>query len=103
MCSSDLVQAYDSVAALDEASTRGALAERPDLLLSDHRLPDGDSSDVARRVHAVQPGVPVLVITGDTAPGDLARLEALGWPVLHKPFDSDALFEAMIAALRPPR
>jgi CheY-like chemotaxis protein len=97
------VQAFAEVQALSAALARGAVPEPPHLLLSDQRLPDGDSRDVARLLAQWHPQVPVLVVTGDTAPADLARLDALGWPVLHKPFDSEALFAAVLRALRRPQ
>ncbi len=93
------VQAYGSVRDLQLALGRGATPRPPDLLISDQRLPDGDSRDVVDAVTARHPEVPVLVITGDTAPADLARLSALGWPVLHKPFGADELFAAVRDAL----
>lgn len=95
-----LVQAYRDIATLQAALARGALDEPPALLLTDQRLPDGDSRAVLACLQARHPGVPVLVITGDTAPADLAVLDALGWPVLHKPFGTDALFAAVVEALR---
>lgn len=94
------VQAYAGVQPLRQALERGAMPQRPDLLVSDQRLPDGDSAMVAVSLATVHARVPVLVITGDTAPADLARLVAQGWPVLHKPFDGDALFAALLAAMR---
>ena len=39
--------------------------------------------------------VPVLVITGDTSPGDLSLLSASGLQVLHKPFRAEALLAAI--------
>ncbi|MBQ0944093.1 hybrid sensor histidine kinase/response regulator [Ideonella sp. 4Y16] len=95
-----LVQAYRDLGALRAALGRGALNEAPALLLTDQRLPDGDSRAVVDCLATRHADVPVLVITGDTAPADLAVLEALGWPVLHKPFGTDALFSAVVAALR---
>jgi signal transduction histidine kinase/ActR/RegA family two-component response regulator len=71
-----------------------------DLLLSDQRLPDGTAQDVAACLHVRQPGVPVLIITGDTAPADLARLARTGFQVLHKPFSAAALLAAL-PALHP--
>jgi len=41
--------------------------------------------------------LPVLVVTGDTAPGDIALLHASGLPVLHKPFTSEGLLAAIHA------
>jgi len=39
--------------------------------------------------------VPVLVITGDTSPGDLSLLSASGLQVLHKPFRAETLLVAI--------
>lgn len=83
------------------AGVRDALAEAkrvlPDLLMTDQRLPDGSGVDVVQMLHAVVPRLPVLVVTGDTAPGDIARLRASGLPVLHKPFTSDELLAGVQA------
>jgi CheY-like chemotaxis protein len=94
------VQAYADLDALRKAIARGAVPEPPALLLTDQRLPDGDSRAVVACLAVQHADVPVLVITGDTAPADLAALDTLGWPVLHKPFGTDALFAAVVAALR---
>jgi DNA-binding NtrC family response regulator len=94
------VQAWATVAELTQALQQGQVASRPGLLISDQRLPDGDSTDVVAVLAKHHAGVPVLVITGDTAPADLARLNALAWPVLHKPFGTEALFEAVLNATR---
>jgi signal transduction histidine kinase len=66
-----------------------------DLLISDQRLPDGSAADVLALLHARQPKVPALVITGDTSPEDLARLEASGLDILHKPFSAAALWASL--------
>ena len=94
------VQAYTSVAALSQALRRQAIPEPPHLLLSDQGLPDGDARDVQTALARHHPGVPTLIVTGDTAPADLARLEALHLPVLHKPFGADALFDAVLRTMR---
>jgi signal transduction histidine kinase/ActR/RegA family two-component response regulator len=77
------------------AAVRRALADvagtLPDLLVTDQRLPDGTGVDVVELLHAAAPTLQVLVVTGDTAPGDIARLRATGLTVLHKPFTSDEL------------
>lgn len=95
------VQAWACVAELTQALQDGQVVHRPHLLISDQRLPDGNSTDVVAALARHHVGVPVLVITGDTAPADLARLNALAWPVLHKPFGTDALFEAVLNATHP--
>jgi CheY-like chemotaxis protein len=85
----------------DVDSFRQALADgRPDLIVADQRLPDGTGVDVARLMRAVDARVPLLVVTGDTAPDDIALLRASGLPVLHKPFTSNELWSALQAARR---
>ena len=82
----------------DVDSFRQALAGGPpDLLVADQRLPDGTGIDAARLLQAVDASVPVLVVTGDTAPDDIALLRASGLPVLHKPFTSNELWVALRA------
>jgi CheY-like chemotaxis protein len=43
--------------------------------------------------------LPALVITGNTEPAEIAKLEASGLPVLHKPFRADQLHAALAAVL----
>lgn len=66
-----------------------------DLVISDHRLPDGTGRDVVQHLRAQQPGLPALIISGDTSPEQLAQLARSGLPVLHKPFRAETL-RAMI-------
>ena len=74
----------DACASLSELKQQ---AQGPwQLLVSDHRLPDGFGGDVLRWARRQQPDLPALVITGDTAPEQLRELAALNVPVLHKPF-----------------
>jgi len=65
------------------------------LVITDHHLPDGEGGDVLRWARQSQPGVPSIVITGDTAPEQLRVLATLDAPVLHKPFRPEKL-RAMI-------
>lgn len=71
------------------------------LLVTDQRLRDGNGLEAVEALHAYAGPIPALVITGDTAPDDLARLARCGLPVLHKPFRADALLEAITLALEP--
>lgn len=41
------------------------------------------------------------MVTGNTAPNELAVLAASGVPVLHKPFRSEALLVAIYQLLEP--
>jgi signal transduction histidine kinase/FixJ family two-component response regulator len=85
----------------DVQSVRSGLAEQapflPQLLLTDLRLPDGTGIDVVRLLRSADAALPVLVITGDTAPGDIALVHSSDLPVLHKPFTSEGLLAAIKA------
>jgi signal transduction histidine kinase/ActR/RegA family two-component response regulator len=91
-----VVQCHDGLAPL-----RHQLAQRPrghsgiDLLITDHRLRGASGLDVVEAVRSYGGPVPVLVITGDTSPGDLSLLSASGLQVLHKPFRAEALLAAI--------
>lgn len=66
-----------------------------DLVVSDHRLGDGTGREAIAHLRQRQPALPALILTGDTAPEQLADLARSGLPVLHKPFRSEKL-RAMI-------
>lgn len=86
------VSGVDSLEALDELLQR---VMSIDMLITDHRLCDGDglqAIDLARGAH---PRLPALVITGDTASAPLQSLMNSGIPVLHKPFQAEALLRVM--------
>jgi len=91
------VRTFAGASACQTAVDEGAA---PDLLVTDQRLPDGSGLAVAAHLHSRHPDVPVLVVTGNSAPDDLALLAASGLPVLHKPYPSADLYAAVLA-LRP--
>jgi CheY-like chemotaxis protein/GAF domain-containing protein len=72
--------------------------------LVDIRLPDLDGFETYRRLREVQPGVPIILMTGfgwDPSHSIVkARQEGLQ-TVLYKPFRADRLMEAVEQALRP--
>ncbi|MEP6874806.1 MAG: ATP-binding protein [Burkholderiales bacterium] len=78
---------------------QGGLA-LPALVVSDQRLADGSGLDCIALIRA-QAGreVPVVVVTGNTAPSELAVLDRAGLPVLHKPFRAAELLALLHAAL----
>ena len=89
------VEAFDGLPTL-----RQRLAQRPrppDLLLTDHRLPVGNGLQVIEMVRSAFGDVPVLMVTGNTAPEDIATFSMSGIPVLHKPFAAPALLAAIVA------
>jgi len=74
----------------------------PDALVCDHHLGDGSGDECIAQVRAGAPlPVAALLITGGTAPPDIARQGELGVPVLHKPFDGARLIAALASLLRP--
>ena len=73
------------------AWVRAQAPQHWDMVVSDHRLPDGSGRDVIGHLRGHQPDLPALIITGDTSPQQLAELAASGLPVLHKPFRAESL------------
>ena len=100
--------AFDVLAVADEATAAMALSqaeteERPfELLLCDFRLADGGSGlDAGLRLRWRNGRrLPLLLITGETAPDRLQRVREAGVPVLFKPVDPDKLLDAIDAALK---
>lgn len=88
------VQVFASVGAVRDALAQAG-STRPGLLVCDQRLPDGTGQALVQSLRVTQPDLKVLVVTGDTAPHDIARLRASGLPVLHKPFTSEDLRTAL--------
>jgi signal transduction histidine kinase len=73
-----------------------ARAEAPDLLLVDFRL-RGEDDGIAL-VHALRvvcPGLPAILISGDTAPERLREARQAGIPMLHKPVPAAVLRNAV--------
>ncbi|MEW6676877.1 MAG: hybrid sensor histidine kinase/response regulator [Pseudomonadota bacterium] len=62
------------------------LGRRPDVILSDYRLKDGETGiDAIRTLHAAFGPVPAALLTGDTASETINEIGKTGFPVLHKP------------------
>ncbi len=80
-------------ATVEEADTRIALLDGAfDLFIADLVLPGGSGRDVATRLHAKWPGIPVLYISGFSDDEMTRRgLLAEGDAFLQKPFSADEL------------
>lgn len=71
-----------------------------DVVVLDYRLRDETAADVIARLRrAGRGGLPIVIVTGDTAAPRLRELSALGVGVLHKPVDGDQLARALVAAV----
>jgi two-component system, sensor histidine kinase len=68
-----------------------------DLLLSDYRL--GGNTTAVQAIAAVHAclgrAVPTFILTGDTSPQRIQEASELGFPLLHKPVDTNALIKAL--------
>ncbi|THD51552.1 ATP-binding protein [Phenylobacterium sp.] len=78
---------------------------RPDLIICDFRLRDGESGiEVIKALRDKLGGdVPAILLTGDTAPENLRMALASGYPLLHKPLAHARLRAAVGSLIRRPR
>lgn len=86
------------------ATTREALVKcmqmRPDIVLTDLRLAGSDDGITAvRSLRNALPGLPAVLISGDTAPERLREARAHGLVLLHKPVLEQQLLDAIRTAL----
>ncbi len=90
---------------LHEATGRGALASAgastPALVLLDLGLPDTDGIDVCRRLRAISPAMPILILTARDSEVDVVLgLNAGASDYITKPFRLGELFARIDAHLR---
>ena len=80
---------------------RAAAAHRPDLILLDVMLPDGDGFDVVRTLRSSGPWVPVIFLTARTAVQErVTGLTLGGDDYVTKPFSLDEVTARIRAVLR---
>jgi CheY-like chemotaxis protein len=78
-------------------------AQNCDLVITDVRMPGINGLELLRRIHNVQPGTKVLVMTAESTPATVIsslRDQALGY--LSKPFSLNAVAETVALALHTP-
>lgn len=86
-----------------KAGLRDAATRKPDLLVLDLGLPDGDGLDVIRDVRSWS-AVPIVVLSARSDEGDkIAALDAGADDYLSKPFGVGELLARVRANLRRPR
>jgi PAS domain S-box-containing protein len=74
--------------------------ERPDLVVLDFIMPGLSGAEVANRILAKQPDLPILFVSGYSETDAVKRV-APNAPLLAKPFRADALDKAVRGALAP--
>jgi two-component system OmpR family response regulator len=93
---------FDVVTAASGADAlRAAAASRPDLILLDVMMPDGDGFDVVRQMRAGSPPVPVIFLTARAGVHErVAGLTLGGDDYVTKPFSLDEVLARIRAVLR---
>jgi CheY-like chemotaxis protein len=66
------------------------------VLLTDLSLGDGDGLQARDEARQRWPDLPVVIVTGDTAPARLQTLADSATPVLHKPFKLEELLRTLM-------
>lgn len=90
----------------EAVSALRAAAARPAIIVSDYRLEGATGLEAVARVQAYctasfgpSARPPVLIVSGETSPDELAKVHASGAQMLHKPVRPAVLFKHLNAAL----
>src|SRR5262249_50905867 len=88
----EVLQADSASSALD------VLRGHPEveLVITDQAMPDMSGIELAREIHRVRPGLPIILATGYS---NLASFEGPQLPLLNKPYDSSQLIQLMSSLL----
>lgn len=96
-------QGYQTTGFTDVPGALAALRAEPgafDLLITDHNMPGTNGLEVVREARSIQPGLPVILISGfiNDKLRDDARAAHIG-QLLSKPFQSEELLQAVSQSL----
>jgi two-component system OmpR family response regulator len=92
----DVVTATNGMEAL-----RAAAASRPDLILLDVMMPDGDGFEIVRQIRSGGAQIPIIFLTARSAVGErVAGLTLGGDDYITKPFSLDEVLARIRAVLR---
>jgi two-component system, OmpR family, response regulator len=96
---------YDVVtAASGSEAVRAAVSSRPDLILLDVMMPDGDGFEAVRRIRSAGPEVPVIFLTARDAVADrVAGFDIGADDYVTKPFSLDEVLGRIRAVLKRSR
>ena len=96
-------EGFDVQSALngDDALAKVEDGLRPDVVVSDYRLPGQNGIEVVRRIrNLVGEDLPTILITGDTSAKDIAAANLARCTVIHKPISSDRLISLIHESCR---
>jgi DNA-binding response OmpR family regulator len=93
----DVTEAPDGRTALDLV---GRTALPFDVVITDLAMPRMDGHELARRLGDLQPGLPVLFISGHPDEQAMRRVVESGLPMLQKPFTAEELIVRVDDLLR---
>jgi signal transduction histidine kinase/CheY-like chemotaxis protein len=90
----------DSAESIEDAMQL-ARVRRPDIVISDMRLREQRTGleAIALLRSLVDPALPALLVSGDTAPERLLETQASGIPLLHKPVLPEHLYRELVSLL----
>ena len=91
-----VVVAYSGEQALEQLERTPAI----DLVITDHAMPKMTGSDLAKKIMARRPGMPIILATGYA---ELPTDADASLPRLSKPYRQDALAHAVADAIRTSR
>lgn len=93
---------FDVKTAANLGELRAAIAQGlPDVLVTDVVLPDGNGLDTAAELVGAHPQLPVIILSAQNTLTTAVRATEVGaYEYLPKPFDLDALTQAVKGALR---
>jgi signal transduction histidine kinase len=99
------VEVIGSLTGDDVIEAVHAKLRMPDIIIADYRLADGvlGTQVVARLREELDPEIPVILITGSTAPEHVSNADVQGYQLLLKPVQPNALRELIDAALNAGR
>jgi CheY-like chemotaxis protein/two-component sensor histidine kinase len=90
-----------SLAASTEEALVSATSRKPSIVLADFRLRgDDDGVRAIRALRGVWPGLPALLISGDTEADRLRQAHDAGLDLLHKPINVSHLRDCVLKAVR---
>ncbi len=96
---------YAVVVQSDPEQARRLFTDAPasfDLVLTDFQMPGMTGLDLAEKLRAAHPTIPILIASGFTGQFTHERMQALGiFRLLNKPLSMSELAEAIAAALAP--